>query len=50
MHGTVTGFPVLFISGLMMGYAYMRTGSLWASMGVHLINNTVATIAIASLS
>jgi membrane protease YdiL (CAAX protease family) len=43
-HGTPTGFPVLFISGLMMGIAYWRTGSLWASMTVHFINNLVAVL------
>lgn len=46
-HGTATGFPVLFISGMMMGIAYWRTGSLWASMSVHLLNNVVATLALA---
>lgn len=46
-HGTATGFPVLFISGLMMGIAYWRTGSLWASITVHFLNNLVATLALA---
>jgi membrane protease YdiL (CAAX protease family) len=46
-HGTPTGFPVLFISGLMMGIAYWRTGSLWASISVHFLNNLVATLALA---
>jgi membrane protease YdiL (CAAX protease family) len=45
-HGTLTGFPPLFIAGLMMGVAYWRTGSLWASMGVHLLNNVVATLVL----
>lgn len=44
MHGTLTGFPVLFISGGMMGFVYMRTGLLWASIGLHFINNAIATL------
>jgi membrane protease YdiL (CAAX protease family) len=30
----------------MCGFAYLRTGTLWAAVGVHFINNVVATTAL----
>jgi membrane protease YdiL (CAAX protease family) len=43
IHGTISGFPPLFVVGLMCGFAYLRTGTLWAAVGVHFVNNVVAT-------
>ena len=33
-----------FIIGLVMGYVYYRTGSLWLTMLIHFLNNGFATI------
>jgi len=41
-HGTLTGFPPLFITGLLLGEVYRRTNNLWAPMAMHALNNAVA--------
>lgn len=41
MHGNVVGFIPLLISGLMLGYVYYLTGSLWLSIFSHMIVNSV---------
>lgn len=51
MHMTLTGFPVLFITGVVLGEVYRRTNSLHTSIIMHMINNTIATLAlVASMS
>jgi membrane protease YdiL (CAAX protease family) len=44
VHGTLTGFPMLFIIGMVLAEVYRRTGSLHASIAMHFINNTVVTV------
>ena len=35
-------FPPLFVLGLLLAWLYHRTGALWASILVHLLNNAIA--------
>lgn len=44
MHGNVTQIPFAFILGCAMGYFVIKTGSLWTSIAIHLMNNTYAII------
>jgi membrane protease YdiL (CAAX protease family) len=46
VHGTLTGFPFLFVIGMVLAEVYRRTGSLHASIAMHFINNTVVTVAL----
>ncbi|MGL5892391.1 MAG: lysostaphin resistance A-like protein, partial [Bacteroidia bacterium] len=39
MHGTVTGFPAIFLGGLILGYLFMWTGSLRVSIIGHFMFN-----------
>lgn len=48
-HGTLSGFPPLFVMGLALGIVYARTNNLYASMILHAINNIVATIALLTM-
>jgi membrane protease YdiL (CAAX protease family) len=43
MHMTATGFPGLFITGMVLAWVYRRTNNLYASMAVHFVNNSIAT-------
>ena len=43
-HLNLVQMPYAFIMGLCMGYFVMRTGSLWVSIIVHLINNGAAVV------
>lgn len=35
-HATLAAAIGIFLAGLLLGYAYLRTGQLWLSMGLHL--------------
>ena len=53
--GVLHGEPLLvanaFVIGLILGYVYVATGSLWASMILHAMNNVVAyLLMVAGLS
>lgn len=48
-HGTLSGFPPLFVTGLVLGIVYARTNNLWASIAIHAVNNIIATIALWSM-
>ena len=39
MHFSVTGFPLFFACGLILGMAYISTGSLGASIAIHFLCN-----------
>lgn len=41
-HGNVIVFPLAFTFGLCMGYFVVRTGSLWTSILVHLLYNSMS--------
>lgn len=42
MHMTVEQIPFAFAAGLLMGYVYLRTGSIWSSVLIHAVNNGFA--------
>ena len=46
-HGSATAFPGLFLMGVVMAEVYRRTNNIYASIAVHMVNNTVAMIVIA---
>ncbi|HEU4716382.1 MAG TPA: type II CAAX endopeptidase family protein [Bacteroidia bacterium] len=44
MHFDIAGFPVIFASGLMLGYAFVRTGSLRVNILMHFVFNSVSIL------
>ena len=44
MHGNFEQIPFATMVGLVFGYVYVKTGSIWASILVHCANNAVAVI------
>jgi len=43
-HLNLYQIPNAFIMGLLMGYFVVRSGSLWAGVAIHLVNNGVAAL------
>lgn len=35
--------PIFFVSGMLIAWLYMRTGSLWPPIALHAMNNAIAT-------
>lgn len=44
MHGNFEQIPFAVMVGLILGYIYVKTGSIWVSVLVHGINNAVSVI------
>lgn len=44
MHGNMVQIPFAFIGGLVIGYAVIKTGSMWTGILIHFANNTVAVL------
>ncbi len=44
MHGNFEQIPFAFCVGLLLGYARIKTGSIWTCITIHAINNLVAII------
>ncbi len=44
MHGNFEQIPFAIMVGLILGYIYVKTGSIWTSVIVHCVNNTVSVI------
>lgn len=44
MHGNLMQIPFAFIVGLALGFAVIKTGSLWSGILIHAINNALATV------
>lgn len=42
MHGTLTQIPFAFIVGLYLGFAAIKTGSIWTAFIIHTFNNFFA--------
>lgn len=42
MHMTVSQIPFAFLAGLLLGYVYLRTGSIWSCVIIHAVNNGFA--------
>ncbi len=44
MHGNFEQIPFAIMVGLILGYIYVKTGSIWVSIAVHCANNAVSVI------
>lgn len=44
MHGNIVQFLYTFCAGLILGYVFAETGSIWPGMFIHLINNFVSSV------
>lgn len=44
MHGNFEQIPFAITVGLILGYIYVKSGSIWASAVIHCINNTVSVV------
>lgn len=44
MHGNLDQTPFAVMVGLILGYIYVKTGSLWVSVAVHCTNNAISVI------
>lgn len=44
MHGNFEQIPFAITVGLILGYVYVKTGSIWASAIIHCVNNSVSVI------
>ena len=44
IHGNFAQMPFAFLMGLLLGYLYAASGSLWVPMLVHLLNNSYSVI------
>ena len=44
IHGNFAQMPFAFLMGLLLGYLYAASGSLWIPMLVHLLNNSYSVI------
>ena len=44
MHGNFDQIPFAVMVGLILGYIYVKTGSIWISIAVHGVNNAVSVI------
>ena len=44
MHGNLVQMPFAFVVGLALGYAVVKTGSVWTGVVIHFINNFVSIL------
>jgi len=44
MHGNMVQIPFAFIAGLFIGYAVIKTGSLWTGIAIHFLNNFLSAV------
>lgn len=44
MHGNFDQMPFAIMVGLILGYIYVKTGSIWVSVAVHCANNAISVI------
>ncbi len=44
MHGNFEQIPFAIMVGLILGYIYVKTGSIWVSVAVHCVNNAISVI------
>lgn len=50
MHGNLVQIPFAFIVGLGIGYAVVKTGSVWTGVVIHFINNFVSILLDTAIS
>jgi len=48
IHGSLLLLPIYFIIGAGLGYVYERTGSVYAAIGLHMVNNVLFSILVAA--
>ena len=46
MHGNMIQIPFAFIAGIGIGYAVIKTGTMWTGIIIHFINNAIAVISM----
>ena len=46
MHGNMIQIPFAFIAGIGIGYAVIKTGTMWTGIIIHFINNGIAVISM----
>lgn len=44
MHGNFEQIPFAFLVGLVLGFVYVKTRSIWVCVGVHFINNFISVL------
>ena len=44
VHIDLDVMPIIFVSGMLAAWLYMRTGSLWPPIAMHAVNNAAATV------
>lgn len=44
MHGNLIQMPFAFVGGLALGYATVRTGSMWPAVIAHFLNNAISCL------
>ena len=42
LHGNMIQIPFAFVAGLAIGYAVIRTGTMWTGVFIHFLNNAMA--------
>ena len=48
MHGNMIQIPFAFIAGIGIGYAVVKTGTMWTGIIIHFINNLTAVFSLAA--
>lgn len=46
MHGNMIQIPFAFIAGIGIGYAVIKTGTMWTGIIIHFINNSIAIVSM----
>ena len=46
MHGNMIQIPFAFIAGIGIGYAVIKTGTMWTGVIIHFINNSIAIVSM----
>ncbi len=46
MHGNMIQIPFAFIAGIGIGYAVIKTGTMWTGILIHFINNSIAIVSM----
>lgn len=44
MHGNFEQIPFAVLVGLVLGYIYVKTGSIWPCMAIHCVNNAASVV------
>lgn len=44
LHGNMVQIPFAFIAGLALGFFRIKTGSIWTSVVIHFLNNTLSVV------